>query len=305
VSIRKISTRWTVLLGLAGLALAVSPAAFAQNAAPSPGKPLDKPIQGRGTPVKNTPNSVWKSPSPDNSPFDPRNLNGNWEGVVRNTTGKEVSAFTPQGKSEFDANKPLNACAGYNDPKSDCASKLVGISETNDPYVYCDPLGFPRMLFYQMRHMEMVQTPTKVVQLFQYNDQWREIWTDGRTLPANVGKPGGPDPRWSGYSIGHWDGDIFVVNTVGSDDRSWLDPYGDPHSLDMKVEEKYTRMDHDRLKLVVTVDDPKIYTKPFVAQPGLIFHLEASQSLPEQMCVPSEEEQYRSFAAGADGVAAK
>ena len=302
MNIRKIGS-WTVL---AGLALALSPMAFAQqNAAPSAGQPVAKPIQGRGTPVKDTPNSVWRSPTPDNSPFDPHNLNGNWEGVVRNTTGKEVSPFTPGGKLQFDANKPLNACAGYNDPKNECASKLVGISETNDPYVYCDPLGFPRMLFYQMRHMEMVQTPAKVVQLFQYNDQWRDIWTDGRKLPTNVGKPGGPDPRWSGYSIGHWDGDTFVVNTVGSDDRSWLDPYGDPHSLDMKVEEKYTRLDHDKLKMVVTVDDPQIYTKPFVAQPGLIFHLEASESLPEQMCVPSEEEQYRSFAAGADGVAAK
>jgi len=57
--------------------------------------------------------------------------------------------------------------------------------------------------------------------------------------------------------------------------------------------------------MVVTVEDPKIYTKPFVAQPGLIFHLEASESLPEQVCVPSEEEEYRSFSAGADGVAAK
>jgi len=131
VSIRKVEIRCSVLLGLA---LALSPMAFAQqNAGQAAGQPVARPIQGRGTPIKNTPNSVWRSPTPDNSPFDPHNLNGNWEGVVRNTTGKEVSAFTPAGKLQFDANKPLNACAGYNDPKNDCPASSWGSRKPTTP----------------------------------------------------------------------------------------------------------------------------------------------------------------------------
>jgi hypothetical protein len=242
----------------------------------------------------------WKS-QPDKSPFDPHNIEGVWSANVRVTTGKEVSPMTPAGKAAFDANKPFQACAGYTAAGSPCGGKIVPIEESNDPMIMCDPLGFPRNVFYEIRHMEFVQTRSKVVQLMQYNAAWREIWTDGRKLPTNVGKAGGPDPRWYGYSVGRWDGNTFVVGTVGLDERSWLDAYGNPHSGDMRVEERYTRVDHDRLKITVLVDDPTFYTKPFLAQPGMVFKLEPTLTLPEQICVPSEGDLYRSFAAGAVG----
>jgi len=248
-----------------------------------------QPTAARGQPAA-APERDWRSPKPDTTPFDPHDLNGTWAtGSIRNTTGKEVPPFTPAGKALFDANKPSYSNRG------------VTYTETNDPMRYCDPVGFPRVIFYEFRHMEFVQTPSKVVQLFQLNATWREIWTDSRKLPTNAGKAGGPDLRWFGYSVGRWDGNTFVVETTGADERSWLDEYGDPHSGDIVVEERYTRMDHDTMKLTVTVDDPKMYTKPFVAQPGLTFHLEPSISLPEQICVPSDMEIYRQFAAGADG----
>ena len=111
--------------------------------------------------------------------------------------------------------------------------------------------------------------------------------------------------RWYGYSVGRWDGNTFVVNTTGIDDRSWIDAYGDPHSIDLRVEESYTRTDPGHLRLDVTIDDPKAYSKPFVAlaQPGLIFRLAtkagvagavawSTLDLPEQMCVPSEASNY-------------
>jgi hypothetical protein len=93
------------------------------------------------------------------------------------------------------------------------------------------------------------------------------------------------------------------VATTGVDDRSWLDVYGDPHSVEMRVQERYTRLDHGHLKLVVTIDDSKAYTKPFIAQPGLVFRLAtkagvstmvacSTGELPEQMCVLSEAANY-------------
>ena len=109
--------------------------------------------------------------------------------------------------------------------------------------------------------------PGRMLELFQYNRVWREIWTDGRELPKNVGgrAADAPDPRWYGYSVGQWDGDYsFVVDTVGSDDRSWLDTAGHPHSVDMRVQERYTRLNHNTLEMTITIDDPKAYTKPFV-----------------------------------------
>ncbi|HLH54380.1 MAG TPA: hypothetical protein VKY92_12270 [Verrucomicrobiae bacterium] len=199
--------------------------------------------------------------------------------------------MTAWGKERFEANKPFNG------------PRMIPLEESNDPMIKCDPLGFPRNLFYEIRHMRFIQTPAETVQLFQYQAIWREIWTDNRKLPDNIGKPGGPDPRWYGYSVGRWEGNTFVIDTTGVDDRSWLDVYGNPHSIEMRVQERYTRLDHGHLKLVVTIDDPKAYTRPFVAQPGLVFRLAtktgvgtmvawSTGELPEQMCVPSEAANY-------------
>jgi hypothetical protein len=202
---------------------------------------------------------------------------------VAGTTGKEVSPMTPWGQEQFDSNKPAFG------PRS------FPVADDNDPMKVCDPLGFPRNTFYEMRATEFVQTPTKVVQLFQYQHVWREIWTDGRELPKNAGSdsPDAPDPRYYGYSVGKWDGDdTFVVESTGFDEDTWLDEYGDPHSIDLHVEERYHRVDKDTMELTVTVTDPKAYTKPFVALPKLVFKLQPKMSLPEQLCVPSQALRY-------------
>jgi hypothetical protein len=238
--------------------------------------------------------------------FNPHDLSGIWEAPVRVTTGKEHSPFTPWGKEHYEANKPFNAIKG---------GRIVPLAESNDPMIVCDPLGFPRNIFYEIRHMEFVQTPEKTVQLLQYQRIWRQIWTDGRKLPADVGQPGGPDLRYYGYSVGHWDGNTFVVETTGLTPATWIDVYGNPHSSEMEVEERYTRLDHDHLKLTVTITDPKAYTKPFIALPGLVFRLATKAgvsgqiawpnkpfTLPEQMCVPSEALTYlKVVAEEADG----
>jgi hypothetical protein len=167
-------------------------------------------------------------------------------------------------------------------------------AESNDPMKFCDPLGFPRDMLYQTRGIAFAPMADRMLQLSQFNRVWREIWTDGRPLPKNVGgrTADAPDPHWYGYSVGRWDGDYtFVVDTTGSDERSWLDSAGHPHSLEMKVQERYTRLDHNTLEVTITVDDPKAYTKPFVITTSR-FKWIPNQQLREEICVPSLMREY-------------
>jgi len=93
----------------------------------------------------------------------------------------------------------------------------------------------------------------------QWHHDYRMVWADGRKLP-NMDEV---EPKWNGYSVGHWEGDTFVVNSVGFNDRTWLDTAGHPHSDALHVTERYTLSDANHIAYEVTVDDPKMYTKPW------------------------------------------
>jgi hypothetical protein len=205
-----------------------------------------------------------------------QDLTGAWAGPTGGAGFKvEESSLTLLGLKQFNANKPVDGEADGS------------VAGRKDPLDVCDPLGFPRNVTFETRGMQFAQMPDRIIELFQYQRVWREIWTNGHALPANVGAKNGPDPRYYGYSVGHWEGDnTLVVNTVGSDDRSWLDGAGHPHSADMKVIERYTRPNHNSLDLVVTIDDRKYYTKSITAENH--FKWMPSQEIEEQLCVPSE-----------------
>ena len=184
--------------------------------------------------------------------------------------------YTPLGLELLNSHKPSNGVR----------SVLPG--DTNDPVVYCDPQGLPREDLYELRTTQIFQTPLKVVVLYEFGRIWRVIWTDGRELPKDA------EPRWFGYSIGKWEDDYtFVVQTSGTDERTWIDRAGRPHSADLHVEERFHRVDHDTLELTVKIDDPKIYTKPWVALDKLRFKLEpANFDVREMICSPSEFAEY-------------
>src|SRR5262249_40217822 len=153
-----------------------------------------------------------------------------------------------------------------------------------------DPLGFPRSILYETRGVAFEQVPRRTLQLLQYQRIWREIWTDGRKLPTNVGASGADtqDPRYYGYSIGEWADDYtFVVTTTGFNEDAWADELGHPRSQNARIEERYHRIDHDTLEVTVTIDDRKAYTKPFVATKQR-FAWAPKQEFEEQLCVPSE-----------------
>jgi hypothetical protein len=224
----------------------------------------------------------------DGGPAPKRDLTGTWAGPGSGMAvprGSNVEAptpppLTPLGEKLFAMNKPI----GKFSPAG-----------TNDPHTrYCDPYGFPQNMTNEIRGLQFATMPNKVIMLIQYMDMWREIWTDGRPLPTNVGASGKDslDPRYNGYSVGHWEDDYtFVVDTTGMDDVTWSTKNGLPHSLDAHVREVYKRLSKNDLQLTITMTDPKIYTKPF--EIGTInFRWIPSQQLDEWLCVPSEVEEY-------------
>ncbi len=179
--------------------------------------------------------------------------------------------FTPWGQAKFDAARPMlgpTAVAG----------------EENAPTLRCLPDGPPRVLNLP-NPFEIVQIPGRVLMFFELGHVWREIWTDGRPLPKS------PDPSWLGYSVGKWEGDTFVVDTIGFNDKLWVDVYGSPRSDQMHLTERYRRLNHDTLEMQIIMDDPKAYKGVWVSPPKL-HKLEPTWEIAEWFCIVDEEHAY-------------
>jgi hypothetical protein len=221
-------------------------------------------------------------------PAPKHDISGTWSGPIGAVHVDPIPPMTELGKKLAALNHPNQA---------------VNVADSNDPLNHCDPLGFPRNAVFELRGLSIGQMPNRVLILSQYQRAWREVWTNDHAQPKNAGSddPSAPDPRYYGYSVGHWDGDYtFVVDTVGMDDTTWLDNEGHPHSADLRVTERYTRVDSNTLELTVAIDDPKIYTKPFVIG-KTIFKWIPEQEFEEQLCIPSESQAYADAIAGPAG----
>jgi hypothetical protein len=124
----------------------------------------------------------------------------------------------------------------------------------DDPEGHCLPAGVPRISPFPMK---LVQTPTLVVMLDEGNiHSYRQFFLDGRGHPKDL------DPLWMGDSVAKWDGDTLVVDTIGFNDKTWLNGQGLPHSDQLHVTERYQRPDLGHLSVDITMDDPKAFTKP-------------------------------------------
>jgi hypothetical protein len=242
------------------------------------------------TPKSPAVKSPWKYyptdvPEGDGGPAPKRDLSGTWNGpgsspAVPRGGGAERPDPTPLALAIMKDRKPIGR---------------FGPAGTNDPTArFCDPVGFPQTLTNEGRAVSFASMPNRVVVLQQYQDTWREIWTDGRALPTDVGGSDRDalDPTFMGYSVGHWEDDYnFVVDTTGVDERTWLNNQGFPHSTDMRVQERYTRIDHNNMKLTVTVTDPKMFTKPF-SMGTFNYKWNPNQKMNEWFCVPSDQIKY-------------
>ena len=213
-------------------------------------------------------------------PAPKRDLSGSWAGPIQIDSSVVPPPLTPLGQKLLSQNKPE---AEYH------------VADTNDTFARnCDPLGFPRNMVFEIRGIAFASMADRIVVLNQYQRIWREIWMDGRALPKDVGSSakGAADPRYYGYSVGHWEGDnTLLVDTTGLDEKTWLTRSGYPHTVNAVVHERYVRLDHNDLQLTLTLDDPKIYTQTMKLGTA-DFKWIPDQQLEEQMCIPSEMLQY-------------
>jgi hypothetical protein len=265
-------TRTGIIAGIAGV-VGLSALAFAQNEAPR-------------SPWKYYPEEVRANAGPG-GPAPARDLTGSWAGessgagAQRVVGPEEPAPFTPLGKQLFDRNKVMDVNG-------------VTVAETNDPHVrYCDPFGFPRNMTDQIRGMTITTLPNRTFVLLMFGNIWREIWTDGRSLPTNFSRGrDAHDPTYNGYSVGRWEDDYtFVVETTGLAPETWAHEEGLPHSVDARVTERFQRKSKNDLMLTITMDDPKLYTRPFrLAE--IHFRWIPNQKFLDFMCVPSSVQRY-------------
>jgi hypothetical protein len=151
----------------------------------------------------------------------------------------------------------------------------------DDPEANCLPTGIPRIAPYPWR---IVQTKTHIFFLFEGNiHSYRQIFIDGRKHPED------PDPTWYGHSVGHWEKDTMVIDTIGFNDRFWFDFRGHPHSEKLHTIERYTRPDFGTLTNDVTIEDSEYYTKPFTLH-FTARHLPLTEELMEYICQENEQD---------------
>ncbi len=269
------------LLGHSQTAPSQSKAPQDQKTAPAGPAAESVDVDGWGRPIA-TPVIDKSAPAPR------QDISGTWDPGDRGIQPLGSSAMPEDGKTEH--RLPFTALGqeALNRTKPSNTVRSVLPAETNDPVVTCDPQGMPREDLYELRTTQILQTPVKIAVLYEFTKIWRVIWTDGRELPKD------PEPRWFGYSVGKWVDDYtLLVETTGLDERTWIDRAGRPHSSDLRVEERFHRVDRDHLELTVTINDPQMYTKPWVALDRLQFNLQpANFDVREMICSPSELAEY-------------
>lgn len=143
------------------------------------------------------------------------------------------------------------------------------------PGAYCLPSGIPEKENIP-DGLKLVQTEDLVLLLYESRTIYRQIFTDGRPLPKDA------QPTWMGYSIGHWDKDTLVVETIGQNGRTWLDMRGLPGTESLRVVERFSRPTVGHMDIAVTIEDPKAYTRPWSV--NLAWRLEPDTDLIESIC---------------------
>ena len=264
-------TRSGIIAGVAGVLLPAL--AAAQSDAPL-------------SPWKYYPEEARANEGPG-GPAPVRDITGTWlgessgGGVPLLVRPESPPPLTPSGRQLFDRNLP----EGEN----------VSVADTNDPhYRFCDPFGFPRNMNDQIRSMTIATLPNRTFVLLKFMNIWREIWTDGRSLPSNVGGrgPDAHDPTYNGYSVGYWEDDYtFVVETTGMAAETWATETGYPHSVNAVVTERFHRSSMNDLTVTTTMVDPELYTRS-VDMGEVYFRWSPRQTFFDFSCIPSTVQRY-------------
>jgi hypothetical protein len=209
-------------------------------------------------------------------------LSGVWQGVaVQSLSPSDPSAHKPGAEGDI----PYTPWALARMKAEVPATGPNAVFEsTTDPAIrFADPDGYPRASIHPMR-FKIVQAKDYIYQLWEYNKSWRQI-------ALNRPHSKDPDISWFGESVGKWEGDTLVVDSVGFNGSTWLDPIGHPHTEDLHMIERIRRVDPETLVFKFTFDDPKAYTKPWDAQ--LTFKLKTDGVMTEIIYTISDELRFR------------
>jgi len=150
-----------------------------------------------------------------------------------------------------------------------------------NPTLNCLPDGVPHADLLP-EPFKIIQTPGEIVMLYEVETTFRQIFVDGRNQLTD------PSPSWMGYSVGKWEGDTLVVDTLGFNDLGWLDARGHGHSEDMRVQERFHRRDFGHLEVTVTITDPKTFTRPITI--NFLEELLPDTDLLEHYCLENEKD---------------
>jgi hypothetical protein len=201
-------------------------------------------------------------------------------------TGQFVECGAELGGSPLARNLGANLPGGL--PYQPWAAALVKARSADDsrddPHVRCLPDNPPRT--WTLPHLtKAIHTPKLLALLYEVNAMYRQIFVDGRPMPED------PTPAWNGYSIAHWDGDTLVVQTTGFRDELWLDMSGSPMSDAAKMTERIRRPNFGTLEIELTVDDAKVYTRPWTL--SLTQTLALDMELIDEFCLENEKSYQR------------
>jgi len=189
-------------------------------------------------------------------------LSGHW---LPNGAGQGVSGrfgVNPAARGQFDPKvtpeeRPVFQQWALDKMKSMTPTEV----ELSKSSVNCMPRGLPAIWLQNPYSTMLVHTPQMLAQLYEVLNNWRLIHTDGRPVPKN------PEPWFHGTSAARWEGDTLVVDTIGIDERTYVQPNGWFHSDALRITERYTRPSMNYLIVEITVDDPKVLAKPWKSAP--------------------------------------
>jgi hypothetical protein len=258
----------------------------------APGQWLDYPTPGTPRGADGKPNLVAKAPRAANGKPD---LSGVWRTAYdppdenERLFGPGVKAFIEPGDDPSTFSKyfldilvdfPRDAS-----PMRPAAAELFRRNAARKSYsssANCLPQGLPRTDINSYAPFKIIQTPGVIAVLYEVDNTHRQIYTDGRPLPVD------PQPTWGGYSVGRWDRDTLIVDAAGFNEGTWLDSGGHPHSDALRIQERFHRRDFGHMDLSVTVDDPKMYTKPFTIKVTEL--LQPDTDILESVCNENERD---------------
>jgi hypothetical protein len=222
-----------------------------------------------------------------------------WETIPgRRPPGPEIAAegtgvLPPSGSIFGNVGDQIPGGAPYQPWAAELVKTRMANNSKDNPDAHCLPMGIMQMTSHPYPK-KIIQTPSVVVLIYEGSGTTvREVFMDGRPLP----NPADVEPWYNGYSVGRWEGDTLVVETVGFMDDGWLDVRGSPLTSSGKMTERFRRPNFGSLAIDVTIDDPKAYTKPFTATVNN--RLLPDTQLIEFVCVDKSAQHY----VGADGKA--